>query len=72
MTPTRRELIEILQQISNISPEVRFGQLVVNFSYAAKGPRHEAIWDVEDAELLEAAKEYLEHKRQNASSAVER
>jgi len=72
MTPLRKELLKILQEISEVSPEVRFGQMIVNFSYFARGPENTSIWDVEDEELLEAAKDYLAHKRQNASTTIER
>jgi hypothetical protein len=40
--------------------EVRFGQLLANLSYLAKGPTNEAMWDMEDEELLVAAKQHLE------------
>lgn len=70
MTPVRKELLEVLQKISEISPDVRFGQMIVNFSYFARGSTDEAAWDVEDAELLEAAQDYLAHKKTNAASAA--
>lgn len=38
---------------------MRFGQLIANLSYLAKGPTNEAIWDAEDAELLAAARKHL-------------
>jgi hypothetical protein len=72
MTPVRKELIEVLQEISETPSDLRFGQMIVNFSYFARGALHSAIWDVEDDELLEAAKDYLAHKRQNAAATVER
>jgi hypothetical protein len=72
MTPVRKELIDVLQEISDVSPDVRFGQMIVNFSYFARGPLHSAIWDVEDEELLEAAKDYLAHKQENAAATAER
>jgi hypothetical protein len=72
MTFTRKELIDALQEISEVSPDVRFGQMIVNFSYFARGPLHSAIWDVEDDELLEAAKDYLAHKRETAATIAKR
>ena len=57
---TRRELLEVLSDLSEQCPEVRLGQLIANLGTLAKGPTVEAIWDVEDEELLEAAKRQLE------------
>jgi hypothetical protein len=57
---TQRELLKVLGELSEHWPEVRFGQLIANLATLAKGPAVEAIWDVEDAELLEAARRQLE------------
>ena len=51
-TPVRQEILHMLEALSKCCPEVRFGQLVANLSYLAKGPTNEAIWDVEDEEFL--------------------
>lgn len=72
MTSTRKELLEVLSEISELAPDLRFGQMVTNFSYFARGQEHSATWDVEDEELLEAAKDYQEVKRRSAVSAVDR
>ena len=65
MSPTRLELLEVLSDLSEQFPEVRLGQLISNLATLAKGPQVEAIWDVEDKELLEAAKRQLEIFRMN-------
>jgi hypothetical protein len=59
MTSLRTELLRTLEELSALAPDVRLGQLVANLSYFAKGPTHEAIWDVQDEELLAAAKRQL-------------
>jgi hypothetical protein len=59
MSHTRLKLLEALNDLSEQFPEVRLGQLVSNLATFAKGPQTEAIWDVEDKELLEAAKQQL-------------
>jgi hypothetical protein len=60
MSETRRELLKVLSELSEQCPEVRLGQLIANLATLAKGPQAEAIWDVEDDELLEAARRQLE------------
>jgi hypothetical protein len=57
----RREILERLAELSALLPEMRFGQLIANMSYLAIGPTPESIWDVEDAELLEAIKQQIEN-----------
>jgi hypothetical protein len=56
----RRQLLQVLADLSEQTPDVRFGQLLANLSYMAKSFTAEAIWDVEDEELLEAARSHLE------------
>ena len=55
----RQDLLNVLAELSEHSPSVRFGQLVANLAYLAKGPTNEAIWDADDAELLAAARKHL-------------
>ena len=66
---TRRELLRVLDDLSARMPDVRLGQLVVNLAYAAKGPTQEAVWDVEDDDLLRAAREQL-HRHDQAPSVA--
>lgn len=53
---------EILNQLSELvehCPDIRFGQLIANLSVIARGPTPEAIWDMEDDELLEAIESHI-------------
>ena len=61
--PVRREVLEVLAELSEVAPEVRLGQLMVNLSYLTRGLSNEAIRDMEDEELLAAAREHLEKWR---------
>jgi hypothetical protein len=61
--PVRREVLEILAELSEVAPEIRLGQLMVNLSYLSRGLSNEAIRDMEDEELLAAAREHLEQWR---------
>ena len=68
-TQVRKDILHLLAELSQCCPEVRFGQLIANLSYMAKGPTNEAIWDVEDEQLLEAARKHLAERRDQASAA---
>ena len=57
--PIRLEILHELERLSELTPDVRFGQLIVNLSYLALGPKVEATWDVEDEELLAAIRQHI-------------
>lgn len=59
MSETRRQILEALDQMSDLHPDWRFGQMVANVSAWAKGATQSAVWDVEDPEFLKAALEHL-------------
>ena len=61
------ELLSVLDELHAACPELRLGQLIVNLSYLARGPAVESVWDVEDSELLNAAKTQLVNLRSRHS-----
>jgi len=63
INPVRQQVLQALTEISELAPEVRLGQLIANLSYLARGLSNEAIWDMEDDELLAAARKHLEEWR---------
>ena len=63
MDPVRREVLQVLAELSEVVPEVRLGQLLANLSYLARGLSSQSIWDMEDDELLTVAREHLEQWR---------
>jgi len=56
----RSELLRVLTELSELCPEVRLGQLIANLAYLARGLSNESIWDVEDEELVEAARKHMQ------------
>ena len=67
---TQNQISEVLHEIRQLNPTLRFGQLVVNISYLAKGWTKSAAWDVEDSEFLKAATSYLENLKRIDTSAL--
>ena len=55
------ELVGALSELRTLFPDWRFGQLVANLVLAAG--REGAVWDVEDEELLAAARRLIEQNR---------
>ena len=63
INPVRQEVLQVFAELSELVPEVRLGQLMVNLSYLARGLSNESIWDMEDDELLAVARKHLEEWR---------
>jgi hypothetical protein len=59
ITAQRQEILRLLERLSELTPEVRFGQLIANLSYLALGPTNEAIWDMEDEQLVAAIRQHI-------------
>ena len=63
MTTTGNDLLAAMQELRTLFPDWRMGQLVANLTQAAGRDREGAIWDVEDDELLVAARRLIERNR---------
>jgi hypothetical protein len=66
----RQEIIALLERLSELTPDVRFGQLIANLSYLAVGPTSEAIWDMEDDQLLSAIRQHIADLSQRAAGVA--
>jgi hypothetical protein len=53
-TSTRHEILSRLGRLSELTPDVRFGQLIANLAFMAAGPWDQTLWDLEDERLLAA------------------
>lgn len=52
--PTRQEILTRLARLSELAPDMRFGQLIANLAFMASGPWDQTLWDLEDEQLLGA------------------
>jgi hypothetical protein len=59
ITGQRQEILRLLERLSELASDVRFGQMIANLSYLAIGPTNEAIWDMEDDQLLAAIRKHI-------------
>ncbi len=66
MTHDRAEVLEILAELSGLSPDVRMGQWLGMFANVALGSTVESVYDAEDEELLPAMREFLAARRADA------
>jgi hypothetical protein len=70
MTTVRKEILALLEEMSQRYPEWRFGQLIANVVMWARQPTDRqdlGIWDAEDDEILAALKRHLA-KRESAAT----
>ena len=70
ITAQRQEILRLLERLSELTPDVRFGQLIANLSYLAIGPTNEAIWDMEDEQLLTAILQHIADLSQRAADVA--
>jgi len=49
-----------LERVSDLAPEYRFGQLIANLAFLAKGPWDQTLWDLEDDELTAALDQLID------------
>jgi hypothetical protein len=68
--PTRQQLLQVIAELSELCPEMRMGQLIANLAALAKGAAAEAVWDVEDEELLAAARTQLLYFQERRQASV--
>jgi hypothetical protein len=66
---TQHGLIEKLVDIHQLSPDVRFGQLLANLGFLVEDQTDQSLWDVEDDRLLEVMEKHrLDLARRQADS----
>jgi hypothetical protein len=68
---TRQEILTRLVRLSELAPDMRFGQLVANLAFMAAGPWDQTLWDLEDVSLLDAIRQMEADLRRRASAVAE-
>ena len=59
ITPVRQEILRQLERLSELAPDLRFGQLIANLAFLAAGPWDQTLWDLEDDQLLAAIQQHV-------------
>jgi hypothetical protein len=71
MIPTiQHELIERLTDLCELSPDVRFGQLLANLGLLVEDQTDWSLWDVEDSELLSVMEKHRADLRRRPPAAA--
>ncbi len=64
--PSRDDLLQAITQLQALFPQWRLGQLVANLATAAGAANAGEIWEIEDDQLLAAARRLIERNRERA------
>jgi len=67
--PTRQEILARLARLSELAPDMRFGQLIANLAFMAAGPWDQTLWDLEDEQLVGAIRQMESDLSQRAGEA---
>lgn len=67
--PTRQEILTRLARLSELAPDMRFGQLIANLAFMAAGPWDQTLWDLEDEQLVGATRQMESDLSQLAGEA---
>jgi hypothetical protein len=62
-TSTTDPLIEAITELRSLFPDWRLGQLVANLALAAGRDDTGGVWEVEDEQLLAAARRLIQRNR---------
>jgi hypothetical protein len=62
----RQELLRLIEEMSEGYPEFRLGQLIANLAFWARGDQVGAVWNVEDDELMAAAREQISNAKRRS------
>ena len=66
---TRRELLAALGELGRLRPEWRVGQTLANLAMVAGRSDAGGVWELEDAEALEAARALIDQEPGAAPAA---
>jgi hypothetical protein len=66
--PSRDEILSRLARLSELAPDMRFGQLIANLAFMAAGPWDQTLWDLEDDQLLGAIRQFEADLSQRAAA----
>jgi hypothetical protein len=63
ITSPNDQLLQAIAELRSLFPEWRLGQLIANLATAAGAADAAAIWDIEDDQLLAAARRLVDRNR---------
>ncbi len=62
-------LLDVLKDLRQAFPHLRFGQMICTLAIMARDDEPESVWEMEDDELLSAARQMLASRRDELTVA---
>jgi hypothetical protein len=59
INPVRQDILRQLERLSELAPDMRFGQMIANLAILAAGPWDETLWELEDGQVLAAIRQHI-------------
>lgn len=53
-----QELLQKLSELVELSPDIRFGQLLANLGFLAEARAGQSLWDIENSQLLQVVEQH--------------
>jgi hypothetical protein len=51
-SPTRKEALAVLSELTELAPDVRLGQLLAHLGFLGEDQTGRSLWDIDDEQLL--------------------
>jgi hypothetical protein len=67
---SRSELLKAIAELGDLYPEWRLGQMLANLAMAAGRTEEGALWDLDDQEVLTAARRLIERRHQHVATGA--
>ncbi len=64
---TKREVLAVLAELCELSPEVRMGQLLAHLGFLGEDQVERSLWNIDDEQLLSV----LYHHRSELTSSMQ-
>ena len=64
---TKREVLAVLAELCELSPEVRLGQLLAHLGFLGEDQVERSLWNIDDEQLLSV----LYHHRSELTSSMQ-
>jgi len=69
MIPSERQkLLYLIEEMSEGYPEFRLGQRIANLAFWARGDQEGTIWNIEDEELIAAARGQISNAKRGTQT----
>jgi hypothetical protein len=69
--PIQQTIAERILALCDLSPDVRFGQLLANLGFLSEEFENQSLWDIEDERLLSVIEIHLAQLRQRQAAIAQ-